>query len=134
MKRESSKSCSTRCEGVSSWKSRRAAAFSAIPSGVQFPALGGFFTSPIVLPVTARSRVCVSPSRPRLFERVLVLRRGGAAVDRFERALLVARRGGYGGGAGLAGKGVLLDPFEEQFRVFVLRFRFRGVFFAFRSD
>lgn len=53
---------------------------------------------------------------------MLVLRRGAAAVDRFEGGLLVAGRGGDRRRAGLAYEGVLLYPFEEEFGVFRLRF------------
>src|SRR3954453_23053379 len=57
---------------------------------------------------------------PRLFERVLVLRGGGAAVDRVEGGLLLAGRGGYLGGAGLFGEGITDYSFEEEFRVLIL--------------
>ena len=66
-----------------------------------------------------------------LFKRVLVLRGGTAAVDRFEGLLLVARGRGYAGGAGLSGKGILLNMFEEQLRFFVLGpYNFRRIFEA----
>lgn len=58
--------------------------------------------------------------RNRLFERVLVLRGGAAAVDRVEGRLLLAGWCRNARGAGLAGERVVLDPFKEEFGVLVL--------------
>jgi hypothetical protein len=68
----------------------------------------------------ALCQVLLPALRPGLFERVLVLRGGAAAVDRVEGLLLLAGRSGYRRGAGLTGEGVLLNPFEEDFGILIL--------------
>src|ERR1043165_5465863 len=71
--------------------------------------------------------------RLRLFEGVLVLSCRAAAVDRFERALLLAGRSRDFGGAGVAGEGVFLNSFEEVFCVFLFVFLRSRRWFGFHN-